>query len=94
MDRDTIIRLAREAGFADGVVEIVGLEGFSRFAALVVANIPPQSWMSYQEGYEAGQQAGRLAERERIYEMLIKMHTQEERHNYYMFIANIIKESK
>ena len=35
MDRDTIIRLAREAGFADGVVEIVGLEGFSRFAALV-----------------------------------------------------------
>ena len=33
------------------------------------------------------------AERHRIYEMLIKMHTQEERHNYYMFIANIIKES-
>ena len=38
MDRDTIIRLAREAGFADGVVEIVGLEGFSRFAALVAAH--------------------------------------------------------
>ena len=33
------------------------------------------------------------AERHRIYEMLIKMHTQEERHNYYLFIANIIKES-
>ena len=32
-------------------------------------------------------------ERTRIYEMLIKMHTQEERHNYYLFIANIIKES-
>ena len=38
MDRETIIRLAREAGFADGVVEIVGLEGFSRFAALVAAH--------------------------------------------------------
>lgn len=33
-------------------------------------------------------------ERNRIYEMLIKMHTQEERHNYYLFIANIIKEMK
>ena len=35
MDRDDIIRMAREAGFADGVAEIVGLEGFARFAALV-----------------------------------------------------------
>jgi len=70
MSREDIIRLAREAGFADGVVEIVGLEGFSQFAALVAKE-----------------------ERTRIYEMLIKMHTQEERHNYYMFIANIIKES-
>ena len=70
MNKEDIIRLAREAGFADGVVEIVGLEGFSRFADLVAK-----------------------AERHRIYEMLIKMHTQEERHNYYLFIANIIKES-
>ena len=38
MDRDTMIALAREAGFADGVVEIVGLEGFFRFAALVAAH--------------------------------------------------------
>ena len=38
MDRELIIRLAREAGFADGVVEIVGLEGFSRFATLVAAH--------------------------------------------------------
>jgi hypothetical protein len=37
MTRDDIIRMAREAGFADGVVEIVGLEGFARFAALVAA---------------------------------------------------------
>jgi len=35
--RDDIIRMAREAGFADGVVEIVGLEGFANLAALVAA---------------------------------------------------------
>lgn len=33
--REDIIKVAREAGFADGVAEIVGLEGFARFAALV-----------------------------------------------------------
>jgi hypothetical protein len=37
VDRDDIIRMAREAGFADGVAEIMGLEGFARFAALVAA---------------------------------------------------------
>jgi len=37
MNREDIIKMAREAGFADGVVEIVGLEGFARFAALVAA---------------------------------------------------------
>jgi len=35
MIRDDIMKLAREAGFADGVAEIVGLEGFARFAKLV-----------------------------------------------------------
>ena len=33
--REDIIRMAREAGFADGVAEIVGIEGFARFAAIV-----------------------------------------------------------
>jgi len=37
MKQEDIIRMAREAGFADGVAEIVGLEGFARFAALVAA---------------------------------------------------------
>jgi hypothetical protein len=37
MNRDDIIRMARKAGFADGVAEIVGLEGFARFAALIAA---------------------------------------------------------
>ena len=33
------------------------------------------------------------AERHRICNMLRDRHAKEERHNYYMFIANIIKES-
>ena len=35
MNKEDIIKMAREAGFADGVAEIVGLEGFARFAAIV-----------------------------------------------------------
>jgi hypothetical protein len=38
MKREDIIRMAREAGFADGVVDIVGFEGFTNFAALVAAH--------------------------------------------------------
>jgi hypothetical protein len=38
MTRDDIIRMAQEAGFADGVVDIVGFEGFANFAALVAAH--------------------------------------------------------
>ena len=37
MTKDDIIKLAREAGFADGVAEIVGLAGFANFANLVAA---------------------------------------------------------
>jgi len=37
MNRDDIIRMAVEAGFADGVVDIVGFEGFANFANLVAA---------------------------------------------------------
>ena len=37
MTKDDIIRMAREAGFADGVAEIVGLAGFANFANLVAA---------------------------------------------------------
>ena len=33
------------------------------------------------------------AERKRIVDMLLDMHAKEERHNYYLFISNIIKES-
>jgi hypothetical protein len=37
MTKEDIIRMAREAGFAEGVAEIVGLEGFANFASLVAA---------------------------------------------------------
>ena len=78
MDREEIIRMAREAGCIprrhpeyDNDIQVFATpDVLERFADLVAK-----------------------AERHRIYEMLIKMHTQEERHNYYMFIANIIKES-
>ena len=33
------------------------------------------------------------SERRRIVDMLLDMHAKEERHNYYLFISNIIKES-
>jgi hypothetical protein len=36
--REDIIRMARQAGFADGVVDIVGFEGFANFAKLVAAH--------------------------------------------------------
>jgi hypothetical protein len=38
MTREDIIRMARESGFADGVVDIVGFEGFANFANLVAAH--------------------------------------------------------
>jgi hypothetical protein len=37
MNRDDIIRMAREAGFVDGLVDIIGFDGFANFAALVAA---------------------------------------------------------
>ena len=59
-----IIRMAREAGLIALNVEcdptytpILG-----RFAALVLANTPPQSSMAWQEGFEAGA----ASERDRI----------------------------
>jgi len=42
MNRDDIIRMAREAGFVDGVVDIIGFDGFANFAALVAA---PRQWV-------------------------------------------------
>jgi len=55
MTQDDIIRMAREAGFADGVVDIVGFEGFVNFAALVAAHEREKvaHWM-VERGYATG----------------------------------------
>ena len=37
MNREDIIRMAREAGFADGIAEFIGLSAFDRFANLVAS---------------------------------------------------------
>jgi hypothetical protein len=56
MTREDITRMAREAGFADGVVDIVGFEGFANFANLVAAHEREKvaKWMverSYATGH-------------------------------------------
>ena len=60
MTKEEITRIAREVGFSDGEIENCQLM-FERFAALVIANHPPQSFMTWQEGYEAGKQNEREA---------------------------------
>lgn len=55
----TVIEMALDTGFdADDETTLTSLQ---RFAALVIANNPPQSSMAWQEGYEAGKQAEREA---------------------------------
>ena len=60
MTKEDIIRMAREAGIEAEADTLCRHEGFveplERFAALVIANNPPQSSMAWQEGYEAGKQ--------------------------------------
>lgn len=70
MNREDIIRMAREAGIEDwwdsgNEHREVLQEHLERFAALVakhtLANIDPSSFMTWQEGYEAGKQTEREA---------------------------------
>ena len=65
MTKDDIIRMAREAGIDAESGTLTRYEGFveplTRFATLIVANLDPKSFMSWQEGYEAGKQAEREA---------------------------------
>ena len=65
MNRNDIIRIAQDAGLhiATDVkwMPIIGLEYAEKFAALVIANHPPQSYMTWQEGYEAGKHDEREA---------------------------------
>ena len=63
MTREEIIELARQAGVRDDehTFEFRQYKYLERFAALVIANHPPQSFMTWQEGYEAGKQTERKA---------------------------------
>jgi hypothetical protein len=64
-DMKTIIEMAREAGIRDCTCD--GTRGcLERFAALVLVNTDPQSFMTWQEGNEAG----RLSEREAILDLV------------------------
>jgi len=70
----TVIEMAREAGLLVGPAGMGQTvwgsdEELERFAALVIANHPPQSYMTWQEGYEAGKQA----ERERLQAFMRQM---------------------
>lgn len=64
---EDIIRMAKQAGGREsGNPElydcfIMSLDDLKRFAALVIANNPPQTFMSYREGYAAGVAAEREA---------------------------------
>ena len=60
MNREDIIRMAQEAGFLPQANPAMP-QLLERFATLVIANHPPQSFMTWQEGYEAGKQTEREA---------------------------------
>ena len=48
---------------------------------------------SHGKAFSFAWDAALKAERKRIVDMLLDMHAKEERHNNFLFIANIIKES-
>jgi hypothetical protein len=68
MNKEDIIHMAQEAGFGNYTFEALSM--FERFAALVLANNPPQSSMAWQEGYASGM----ARERERFTEVLRQLH--------------------
>ena len=61
MNKEDIIRIARQAGVRDDEhrFEFSEYKYLERFAALIIANHPPQSSMTWHEGYETGKQAER-----------------------------------
>lgn len=71
MDREDVIRWAREAGL--GWVDAdVQLERFAKLIAVhTLSNIDPSKLISHQEGFEAG----RLAEREACAQVCEAMNT-------------------
>ena len=54
MDDAKFIALAKQAGFADDKGTVHAAYQLKAFATLVMANVDPKSYTSWQEGYEAG----------------------------------------
>ena len=64
MNHDDIIRIAREAGLCDanGEDDSVNIvDALHKFAVRFLANTPPNTMMTYREGYAAGVAAEREA---------------------------------
>ena len=63
MNREDILRMGRQAGAFIELAQEKDLLWLERFANLVakhtLANIDPSSFMTWQEGYEAGKQDGK-----------------------------------
>ena len=65
MTRDDIIKMAREVGLCDANGEdddsVNIVDALHKFAVRVLANTPPNTMMTYREGYAAGVAAEREA---------------------------------
>ena len=56
MNDAKLIALAKQAGFADDEGTVHAAYPLKAFATLVMANVDPKSYTSWQEGYDAGRQ--------------------------------------
>ena len=68
MEREDIISMAREAGFADGIAEFIGLSAFDKFAQLVADRIRSPEWLARRTN------AAIAAEREACAKVCSDMH--------------------
>ena len=84
----TVLDLARQAGIVlYSQVESQQVELLERFAALVLANNPPQSSMAWQEGFEAGRKQELLTLRK----IFMDQHEEfKHQHNFWHVAANAI----
>jgi hypothetical protein len=100
MNRDDIIRTARAAGFVDGVVDIMGFDGFANFAALVAA--AERERMEIDSIHTCHTECQRpacvavreavKAERDRCILILERLHERSGgQHNQYLYAAKVLK---
>lgn len=90
MTQDEIIEMAREARLPNSDLYHENLKTFANLVAKhTLMNIDPSKFMSHQEVMEAA----RLAERQRIVNLLMIQHEgAKDSHNYWHVAANKIKE--